>query len=63
MGKETSKSKGRVRIRKLRVKGKEERIEKRNSLSATGGKDLGKLKSVAIDYLTGERGREADFGS
>lgn len=36
--------------------------EKRDSLPATGGKDLGKLKGVAIDYLTGH-GHEADFGS
>jgi len=36
--------------------------ERRDSLSATGGKDLGKLKGVAIDYLTGD-GHEEDFGS
>lgn len=35
---------------------------KRESLPATGGKDLGKRKGVAIDYLTGD-GRGADFGS
>lgn len=35
---------------------------KRDSLPATGGKDLGKLKGVAIDYLTGDD-HEADFGS
>lgn len=36
--------------------------ERRDSLPATGGKDLGKLKGVAIDYLTGD-GHEEDFGS
>lgn len=34
--------------------------ERRDSLLATGGKDLGKLKGVAIDYLTGD-GHEEDF--
>lgn len=36
--------------------------ERRDSLPATGGKDLGKLKGVAIDYLTRD-GHEEDFGS
>jgi len=36
--------------------------ENRDSLPATGGKDLGKLKGVAIDYLT-RHGHEANFGS
>lgn len=37
-----------------RVKGRAGN-EKQDSLPATGGKDLGKLKGVAIDYLTGQR--------
>lgn len=44
-----------------KVKGRAGR-GKRDSPPATGGKDLGKRKGVAIDYLTGDD-RGADFGS
>lgn len=52
---------GKIAGRYTRAKGRTGN-EKRDSLPATGGKDLGKLKGVAIDYLTGH-GHEADFGS
>lgn len=49
-----------VRERRGRAGGGRAGRGKRDSPPATGGKDLGKRKGVAIDYLTGD---EADFGS
>lgn len=36
-----------------RGKGEKQQVGKRDTLPVTGGKDLGKRKGVAIDYLTG----------
>lgn len=38
----------------------EKQVGKRDTLAVTGGKDLGKRKGVAIDYLTGRL--RGDFG-
>lgn len=47
----------RARREEAREKGKEKeeggkQVRKRDTLPVTGGKDLGKRKGVAIDYLT-----------